>query len=233
MSESSADPSDKPGIRPRNSRRSAVPATGLRIVCTRADLSAACQIAALVVPADQNQPVLKNLKLVADGRRCTIEAMNQEYGIRLEVPGVKVTTGGRILIPADRLASILRETSDHVVAIEAANTTTLVRTDQSEFELTGEDVDSYPEFTTPKPELHNTVLAGQLREAIHRTRFAAAKGIGPASLAGTLWELDDNEVRLVATDGKRLALARCAAKARGGSNPPGSPHIVPPTRCRF
>ncbi|HYH68343.1 MAG TPA: DNA polymerase III subunit beta [Urbifossiella sp.] len=204
-----------------------MPKAGTKFECRRTDLLAACQLANLVVLASQHQPVLRNIKLDADETRCRIEATNQEYGIRLDVTGVTVSTGGRLLIPADRLTAILRETSDETVTIEATDRTTLVRTGQSEFELNTEDPATYPEVPTPRPKQHHAIIAGQLRNAVHRTRFAAAKESDRYPLTGTLWELDESEIRLVATDGKRLAFARCDAKAHGGNEPPGPPHIVP------
>lgn len=196
-------------------------------MCQRAELLAACQLASQVVPVSQQQPVLRNIKLVAGESRCTIEAASPEYGIRLNVSGVTVSTSGQLLIPVDRLVLMLRESADETISIEQGDPTTLVRTTQSEFELNAEDPATFPTVPTPRPKQYHTVNAGQLRDAIHRTSFAAAKENARYTLIGTLWELDEKELRLVATDGKRLALAQCSAKAHGGSEPQGAPHIIP------
>jgi len=44
---------------------------------------------------------------------------------------------------------------------------------------------------------------------------------------GTLWELDGNTVRLVATDGRRLAVAEHSAVSHGGHDTKGKTHVVP------
>jgi DNA polymerase-3 subunit beta len=165
--------------------------------------------------------------LVANETHCTIEATNPEFGLRLEVSGVTASASGQLLIPADRLTMILRESAEQTIAIEQDEPTTLVRTGLSEFELNAEDLTSFPGVPHPRTKQWHVVNAGLLRDAIHRTTFAAGKENARFTLMGTLWELDAKELRLVATDGKRLAFARCDAKAHAGDEPPGSPHIVP------
>src|SRR5262249_4107815 len=66
-----------------------------------------------------------------------------------------------------------------------------------------------------------------LRDMIRRTVFAAADDTGRYSMSGVLWELEKAVVRLVATDGKRLALAEGVATAVGGHTPGGQPPVVP------
>jgi DNA polymerase-3 subunit beta len=46
-------------------------------------------------------------------------------------------------------------------------------------------------------------------------------------MTGVLWELDEEHVRLVATDGRRLALAQGSALAQGGHNTKGALPVVP------
>jgi DNA polymerase-3 subunit beta len=168
------------------------------------------------------------LKLAATPSRCTIEATDLEIGVRLDVAGVQADAPVQFLLPANRLIAILRETAEETVTVETGDPTTLIRAGQSEFELNAEDPANFPEVPTPRSKQHHTVTAGQLRDAIRRTTFAAAKdNAARYALTGTLWELDEKELRLVATDGKRLAVARCQAQAHGGNEPPGKYHIVP------
>src|SRR5262249_21224688 len=47
------------------------------------------------------------------------------------------------------------------------------------------------------------------------------------SMSGVLWELDKDEVKLVATDGRRLALAEGLATGHGGHTTKGQSPIVP------
>ena len=58
-------------------------------------------------------------------------------------------------------------------------------------------------------------------------RFAAADESARYSMTGVLWELEESQVRLVATDGRRLALTQGTATAHGGHTTKGQSPLVP------
>jgi DNA polymerase-3 subunit beta len=71
------------------------------------------------------------------------------------------------------------------------------------------------------------ITAGSLREMIRRTVFATADETARYSMTGVMWELDGNLAKLVATDGRRLALAQGAAAEFGGHSTKGHAPVVP------
>jgi DNA polymerase-3 subunit beta len=85
-------------------------------------------------------------------------------------------------------------------------------------------VPEWPAFTEEK---HHELPAGELREMVRRTVFAATEDGARYSMSGVLWELDENHARLVATDGRRLALADGKATPQGGHTTQGTAPIVP------
>jgi DNA polymerase-3 subunit beta len=201
--------------------------SGLKISCERIALLTPCQHANLIVPSGHNQPILRNFKIIAGDNRCTMQATDQEVGVRFDLKEVNIASSGELLVPADRLTAILKETSDETITIESTDTTSLLRIGKSEFELNAEDPTTFPDIPITRPKQYNTVSAELLSDGIHRTIFAAAKEHSNHALTGTLWEMDNTELRLVSTDGKRLALAQCEAKAHGGNVPPGHNHVLP------
>src|SRR3954471_12788041 len=62
---------------------------------------------------------------------------------------------------------------------------------------------------------------------IRRTVFACADEAQRYSMTGVMWELDGGSARLVATDGRRLALAEGVATAVGGHTTKGQTPVVP------
>lgn len=195
------------------------------ITCPRADLLAACQLAA-AVPARDLKPIFRNVKAVADGR-FTLEATDQECGIRVEVPNTRIQTPGEALLPADRLHAILREATDSELILEQGGTTCTVRGRDAEFELGGDDPAQFPARPVFAAESCHVIAAGSLREMIRRTGFATATESARYALAGTLWEVSKTAVRLIATDGKRLAVADSPATMEGGHTTEGQTPIVP------
>src|SRR3954452_23179637 len=116
----------------------------MKVVFHREGLLSACQLASAAVAARDVKPVLKNLKAIVDSDRCTLMATDLELGIRLEVRGIKVEEPGDALLPTGRLISILRESTDEEMTIEAGPDACVVKGNTNEFDMPGEDTSAFP-----------------------------------------------------------------------------------------
>lgn len=200
----------------------------MRMTCHREGLLAACQLASVAVAARDIKPILKNLKAIADGDRCTLMATDLELGVRLDVRSVNVSEGGEAILPAARLTSILRESLDDELALEADTSQCVVRGQFNEFKMPGEDPVEFPDLPTFSEEKYHEITANVLREMIRRTVFAAAgKESTRFTMTGVLWELEEKQLRLVATDGRRLAICTGPALSHDGHESKGQTHVVP------
>ena len=190
---------------------------------------AACQLASAAVAARDIKPVLRNLKAsVDDDGKYTLMATDLEIGIRLAVEGVNVSavslTPGVALWPTARLISILRESTDAEISLTATDATCTVRGSSGEFSMPSDDADAFPDVPEFTGEDYHTLHAGELREMIRRTSFAAAAegGVRFGATTGILWELADGGgselAALIATDGRRLAKATGAFCQRHGTH---------------
>src|SRR3954465_13633907 len=111
----------------------------MKMVCHREGILAACQLASAAVAAKEVKPVLRNLKPVVDNDRCTLMATDLELGIRLEVRGIRVEEPGEPLLPTSRFVSILRESTDDEMTVEAGPDGCRVLGASNEFDMPGED----------------------------------------------------------------------------------------------
>jgi DNA polymerase-3 subunit beta len=199
----------------------------MKVRCHREGLLSAFQLASVAVPSRDLKPVLRNLKTLAEPDRCTLLATDLELGIRLEVRGITVDEPGEALLPAGKVLAILRESTDDELAIEADAQTCLVRGQFNEFEMGGEDPADFPDVPAFTGDNFHELTAGMLREMIRRTIFAAATENPRYAVTGVLWELEGDVARLVATDGRRLAVAQGVATSQGGHDTKGQTHVVP------
>jgi DNA polymerase-3 subunit beta len=199
----------------------------MKVSCHREGLLAAVQLAAAAIPSRDLKPVLSNIKVSAADDHCILLATDLELGIRLEVRGVQVDEPGDALLPASRLQAILREAPDEMMAIEADTQTCLVRGATNEFEMGGEDPAEFPDVPSFQDDKYHEMTAGGLREMIRRTLFAAAAENPRYALTGVLWEMEEKVVRLVATDGRRLAVTEGEGQSVGGHETKGQTHVVP------
>lgn len=203
----------------------------MRTVCQRESLLSACQLTSAAMPTRGDlKPILKNIKAVAGDDRFTLIATDQEVGIRLDVQGLEVEETGEAILPAKKLIDILREANDDRLIIEADASACTVKGTMSplEFEMPSEDPQLFPDFPTFSEQKYHEITAGSLREMIRRTIFATADDSSARpSMAGVMWELDGDHAKLVATDGRRLAVAEGTAVANGGHTTKGQFPVVP------
>jgi DNA polymerase-3 subunit beta len=199
----------------------------MKVICGREGLLAACQLATVAVAVREVKPILRNLKAVAKDDRFMLMATDLEFGIRHEMRGLKVEEDGEAILPANKLLQILRESTDEELSIEADENRVLVRGQVNEFEMPSENPADFPDVPVFADKQHHEIPAGQLRGMIMRTIFAAAKESGKFAITGILWEVEGKNVRLVATDTKRLALSVGPATSHDAGDTKGQSHLVP------
>jgi DNA polymerase-3 subunit beta len=193
----------------------------------REGLLSAFQLASAAVASRDVKPILRNLKVITEGDRSTLMATDLELGIRLEVRGVKVEEPGEAILPTARMTAILRESTDEELHVEADADRVQVRGQANEFEMASEDPGNFPDVPAFAEEKYHELTADALREMIRRTIFAAATENPRYAVTGILWELEDGQARLVATDGRRLAVVQGAAASHGGHQTKGQTPVVP------
>jgi DNA polymerase-3 subunit beta len=201
----------------------------MKVTCQRDGLLTACQLVAVAVAARTTKPILSHVKAVAHDDALTLMATDLEVGIRYELRGVKVGRAGSAILPVHRLASILRETFDAEITLDAGEDTTHIRLTTGRFEMPGGDPTEFPDLPTfDDGGRYHEVRAGDLRTMIKRTAFAAEKKESTRwAVTGVLWEADGNKARMVATDTKRLAMTEGPAEVHGQPEAKGQSHLIP------
>ncbi|KPK75755.1 MAG: hypothetical protein AMJ79_09890 [Phycisphaerae bacterium SM23_30] len=179
----------------------------MKVTCNRAALHEAIQLASSIVPSRTPKPVLQCAKLDFDQqeKKLTVLATDNEISIKYTVPQVQVLSSGSAVVPAERLAAILHETTDETVDLEVTGTTCQICGKDSRFRIYGQEPGDFPVVGPMGQEKGIEVKAGVLRRLIHLTAFAAARENTRYAINGVLWEQRGKKLRMVATDGRRLA----------------------------
>lgn len=200
----------------------------MKALCNREGLLAAFGMVGGVVPARSPKPILQNVKLVADDDEgSTLMATDLEVGIRYRVAGVKVDQPGAVILPTQRMQSILRTTTDAELMIEATRDSLIVRGLHAEFELPSEDPDLFPEVPDFGASSYFVVAAAELKRLVRRTIFATDVESTRYALGGVLFEMQADRITLVGTDGRRLAHATAGCESEGDAAPPTGAPVVP------
>jgi len=185
-----------------------------------------------VVPSRTPKPILRCVKISAGDNEVRMCATDMEVGINCLVCEVQVEKAGEVVVPADRLAAIVRESTDEVLSFEAAEGACEIRGADSRFTIYGQEPEQYPTVPDSGGEAFVEIGLENLQGGVSQCLFAAAKESTRYAINGVLWEIKGKKLSLVATDGRRLArcrlnLAKEPAKSGAAAKAEGSQIIVP------
>lgn len=198
----------------------------MKIHCQRNMLAAGFQTVGGVVPSRTPKEILKNVKLLVADKKATLIATDSEVGVRYELPEVDTESSGEVLLPMQRLAAILREVSDDIVAIEVTEDALWVRCGHSEFRLSAADPAEFPDVPGFTDSSYFAVTADALKQGIQRTLFAADVESTRYALGGVLLDVNQSGLTLAATDSRRLAVCKVPCTTQGNLQGGGQP-VVP------
>ncbi len=164
-----------------------------------------------IVEKRNSMPILANTLIEApeSGKDAMLQlaATDLEVGVRSQHLA-NVTEAGGLTVSAKKLFEIVRELSDEKIELEAtANSYLEIRCNRSRFTLAGTAAEEYPTLPEFNPEKTVPVSSAVLSAMIERTMYAASVDETRYNLNGVYLEVlnETDEIRLVATDGHRLA----------------------------
>jgi len=164
-----------------------------------------------IVEKRNTMPILANVLLEVKGSRdaaqLDLAATDLEVGIRSTHPCEAAKPGG-VTVSAKKLFEIVRELPEEPVRVEVSDNAYLtLRCARAEFTLAGTTAEEYPTLPSITPEHTVTVQAAILGDMIERTMYAASSDETRYNLNGVYFErlTDSGKLRMVATDGHRLA----------------------------
>src|SRR5437868_8747216 len=160
-----------------------------------------------VVSTRTTLPILSNVLLHADKDEIHLTTTDLDVGVRGSCEA-QVDKAGATTLPARRLFNIVRElpSSEIQVDVDGKNAAS-IRSGQSFFKILGLPEDEFP----PLPKFEDakvvTIRQKDLRDGLRKTSYAISTDETRYVLNGVLFSFKDNKLTLVATDGRRLAMA--------------------------
>ena len=203
----------------------------MKVICNRGALLEGLTVAGSVVAARTPKPVLQCVKLSAEGNELTISATDLEVAIRYRDSQVEISQPGEILVPADKLRDIVRESIDDTLSIESSGEMAQVKGQDSVFKIYTQAIDAFPPVPGYEGETDFEVAGGQLKQLIGQTLFAAAKEASRYAFNGVLLNVKGKRVSFVSTDGRRLAEARGDLVKGGGKGEKEAAKVIVPAKA--
>ncbi|MDQ8147808.1 MAG: DNA polymerase III subunit beta, partial [Gemmatimonadota bacterium] len=177
----------------------------MRFTITREKLQEGLAAVTPAVPSKTTLPVLANLLIQTTDKGIRISGTDLDIAVSTEVTA-DVDAVGAITIPARKLSEIARELPAAPVRITATGDQRItLECGRSKFKLLGLPKSEFPSFPAINFDKALKIPSGDLQKLIGHTAFAASTEESRPILNGVLWELRPDAMRMVATNGHRLA----------------------------
>ena len=197
----------------------------MRFTISREKLQEGLTAVTATIPAKTTLPVLANILVETTEKGIRLSGTDLDIAVSTEV-AADVETSGAITIPAKKLSEIARELPPSPVKIAAAGEQRVtLDCGRSHFKILGLPRDEFPSFPAVRFNESWRIRSGELQKLISHTSFAVSTEESRPILNGVLWELRPEMMRMVATNGHRLAKMELPIKMAVAQS---SDLIVPP-----
>jgi DNA polymerase-3 subunit beta len=179
----------------------------MKLTISKEQLINGLQAVQNIVGTRTTMPVLSNVLMAAEGNRLALTTTDLDITIACAVEA-KVHKPGAATVPVKRLFGIIRELPAAEIEIEvdekfACN----VQAGASYYKINGLSPDDFPPLQTFSEEKKVVVPQDKFRSMLRKTGYAISLDEARYVLNGIFISMKENKVVMVATDGRRLALA--------------------------
>ena len=151
-------------------------------------------------------PILSHVLIETQQDSVRLTATDLDVGISCVIP-VDIQEAGAITVPAKKFSEIIRELPADAVSITTKkNNLVIIEAPSCQFKIMGLPREEFPKLPEFKDKEVIKLNQFDLKQMLSLTYFAASFDETRYILNGVLFKIQKNNLTLVATDGKRLAI---------------------------
>lgn len=191
----------------------------MQLIISRDSLLQAINLIFKASDKRHNMVILGNMKLVVTPEKLILTASDLEVELQasLNLPQGACVEAGQITVPATKFKDIVKLLPDNQpVNLTLKDKHCVIVCGTSRFKLNTLPAEDFPHLGEPENATPIQIGRESLTNLLDKTQFAMAIQDVRYYLTGMLFELKDNLLATVATDGHRLALARTAIEGVEG-----------------
>lgn len=178
----------------------------MKFSVTKENLLEGLQKTQNVVSTRTTLPVLSNVLIETTDAGIRLSTTDMDVALRCDVPAI-VEKPGATTLPARRLLTIVRELPSSDIQIETdSKNISAIRSGQSFFKIFGLAAEEFPPFPSSKDARTISLKQSVLKDGLRKTSYAISMDETRYVLNGILFSFKESALKLVATDGRRLAL---------------------------
>lgn len=184
----------------------------MKIKCKKYNLLKGLNIVSKAVPAKTTMSILQCILVDCSKGSIRLIANDTELGIETIVEG-EIIEKGDVAIEAKIFIDIFRKLPDNDVVIQTDDTyITSITCEKSRFNILGKSGDEFSYL--PDVERKETISISQLslKDVIRQTIFSVSDNDNNRVMTGELFEIKDNNLRVISLDGHRISIRKIGLK---------------------
>ncbi len=177
----------------------------MKFSCKTQDLLSGLQLVSRAIGSDHVLPILQNILITVEGKRCTLSATNLEISIVTSFE-VSIENEGTITVPAKAILNFVQYNQDSEVVLETSEGTQLkLHSKRAKASIAGEVAHGFPTIANIQKETTLSLPIAPLLHALNLVTFACANTTSRPVISGVFVRLEKGSLILVGTDSYRLS----------------------------
>lgn len=184
----------------------------MKLICSKSNLLQGVNIVLKAVPSKTTMSILECILIDATADSIKFTSNDMELGIETIIDG-DIISGGMVAIDAKIFSEIVRKLPDNEVVIETdENYKTTITCEKAVFTISGKSGEDFSYL--PVIEKNKFIYLSQftLKEIIRQTIFSIADNDNNKLMTGELFEVKNNELKVVSLDGHRISIRKVELK---------------------
>ena len=184
----------------------------MKFVCSKSNLLTGVQTVSKAVPSKTTMSILECILIDTTKGNITLTANDMELGIETIIEG-NIIEKGIIALDAKIFLDIVRKLPDSDITVEVdSSLKTTITCEKAKFNIIGKSGEDFSYL--PQIERSESVLLSQytLKEVIRQTIFSIADNDNNKIMSGELFEINENELKVVSLDGHRISIRKIELK---------------------
>jgi DNA polymerase-3 subunit beta len=178
----------------------------MKFTINREQLLTPLQQIVSVIEKRQTMPILSNVLIVVNDEQLVLTGTDLEIQIVAKI-ALQDAENGEITVPARKFLDLVRLLpSESEIRLESDDDKVKLVSGRSRFSLSTLPAENYPEFAESELPNQFAISAGKLKKALEKTMFCMANQDVRYYLNGLMLNVSNSKLKLVASDGHRLAI---------------------------
>ena len=184
----------------------------MKIICSKTSLLKGVNTVLKAVPSKTTMPILECILIDATLGKIKFTANDMELGIETTVDG-SIQEKGIAALDAKIFSEIVRKLPENEVTIETdAKLNTTITCEKAKFNIPGQSGDDFTGLPAVEKNESITLTQFTLKEVIRQTIFSIADNDNNKLMTGELFEINENELKVVSLDGHRISIRNIELK---------------------